>query len=247
MLHCKLLLKKLSKDNFAMYLLQCMLFLALLSLTACECNRTPGSKDKLDQDEKNATITLLTNKQQLSTLDPTFILTLQHKGTSPISLGSYTLELILQEEGGKGTKLKYTDASNQGQEPTSIQESLTHFTTLQALDSTDANFNIPFELVPNPAVNKVIVMVKLYPKDDPTTSQQETITWEGPTPITDEMITAANSKGLTDLVTTLQALKNGRDVAPVQKNKALTSAMDYLPEEVWQALVDRGADTNDRG
>jgi hypothetical protein len=203
MLHCKPLLKRLSKDNFAVYLLQCLLFLALFSLTACECNGNPGNtkgnkkgnKDRINKDEKDATITLLTNKQQLSRLDPTFILTLQHQGTSPISLDSYTLELTLQEEGGKGTKLKYTDAANHPQEPTSIQESLTHFTTLQELDSTHAKFDIPFEVVPSTGVTKVMITVKLYPKDNPANSQQEAITWIGLTPITEEMIAAAKQDG----------------------------------------------------
>lgn len=244
MLHCNPLLKKLARDNFAIYLRQCMLFVALFSLTACKCVKNLGNKNKIDPDKKNATLTLLTNKQQLRILDPTFILTLQHQGTSPISLDSYTLELTLQEEGGQGTKLKYTDVGSQSKEPTSIQENLTHFTTFKKLDSTLAKFDIPFELVPGLGVNKVVITIKLYPKDQPTSSQQETVTWKGATPITAKMIETAKQAGNNDLATTLQDLKDGKNVGDDTKDKALREAATMMNKDMFQALLDRGANPN---
>lgn len=58
------------------------------------------------------------------------------------------------------------------------------------------------------------------------------------------MITAANQGGRNDLGTTLQNLKNGRNVDETTKNQALREAATLMNKDMFQALLDQGANPN---
>ncbi len=200
--------------NFLLSLV--FLCVGLLMIVSCKCtnpklpaNKKPSTNRQEEPILPTAHLVLSSNRSNLEKDQTTFEIFIKNESDAIAKLAEYDLKVNLQEDGGPGSTLTYTDATHNIHPALSIQQPLSRILQQDTLQKGNALLRIPFQLQPLPGVKKIIITLLLEHQHKKDQVIPLTVSWDRLAAITDAMIQLAHDKNYPMLSEVLARLQRG--------------------------------------